>query len=414
MASLAKQPNGSWTVQVKWPGGKRHSIRCGKLQKKDAEKIRVKIGMLQSTRMTGDPLEPALAAWLKWSREHNPQLHSRMVAAGLADERPTETLAAFCDAYLVMKATDVNGGTLDGLQRSRDAMVRFFGEDMVLQSITEGHADEFRIWLQAGNDHAKPGRPLKPLAENTVRRMLSRCKQFFKAACKKRLLANNPFADLPTAMIENKSRMAYIDHATAMAVLEACPDIQWRCIFSLCRWGGLRCPSEVLGVTWGDVDRAGKWLTVRSPKTAHQGKPERLVPLFPELEDVLAEAYTEAEVGSVHVITHYHCRQNLRTQFLRLLARAGIPPWEKPFQNLRSTRQTELEGMFPTHVVCSWMGNTPSVAAKHYYQVTAAHHETAVQRPDQKAVHGGAKSGAPLGGIEGNLGESTGTHSEQK
>ena len=35
MASLAKQPNGSWTVQVKWPGGKRHSIRCGKLQKKE-------------------------------------------------------------------------------------------------------------------------------------------------------------------------------------------------------------------------------------------------------------------------------------------------------------------------------------------------------------------------------------------
>ncbi|MGB7156829.1 MAG: hypothetical protein WBD40_02105 [Tepidisphaeraceae bacterium] len=47
---------------------------------------------------------------------------------------------------------------------------------------------------------------------------------------------------------------------------------------------------------------------------------------------------------------------NLRTQFLRILDAAGVAPWPKLFQNLRSTRQTELTEEFPAHVVCAWLG----------------------------------------------------------
>ena len=33
---------------------------------------------------------------------------------------------------------------------------------------------------------------------------------------------------------------------------------------------------------------------------------------------------------------------NLRSQFMKILARAGVKPWPKLFHNLRGTRQTEL------------------------------------------------------------------------
>ena len=60
-------------------------------------------------------------------------------------------------------------------------------------------------------------------------------------------------------------------------------------------------------------------------------------------------------------------------------ARAGVEVWPKPFQNLRSSRQTELEQEHPTYVVCEWLGNTPGVAFKHYLTVTDDDYQKAVQ-----------------------------------
>jgi hypothetical protein len=42
---------------------------------------------------------------------------------------------------------------------------------------------------------------------------------------------------------------------------------------------------------------------------------------------------------------------NLRTQFERILKRAGIQPWERLFQNLRASRETEMANQYPLHVV---------------------------------------------------------------
>ena len=36
----------------------------------------------------------------------------------------------------------------------------------------------------------------------------------------------------------------------------------------------------------------------------------------------------------------------------------------------RASRQTELPGSFPLHVVTEWLGNTPQIALKHYLRVT--------------------------------------------
>jgi hypothetical protein len=48
------------------------------------------------------------------------------------------------------------------------------------------------------------------------------------------------------------------------------------------------------------------------------------------------------EEGNPHIITRYRdTRTNLRTQLLGS-PQGGPDPWEKPWQNLRSTRQTRL------------------------------------------------------------------------
>ncbi|TWT35829.1 Phage integrase family protein [Posidoniimonas corsicana] len=155
-------------------------------------------------------------------------------------------------------------------------------------------------------------------------------------------------------------------------MLKACPDVEWKLIFALSRFGGLRCPSEHLALKWGHIDWEHHRITVPSPKTAHHaGGESRLIPLFPELRPHLEAAFNEAEPGSEHVISHHRTgNANLRTQFQRILEKAGIPAWPKLFHNLRATRQTELAADFPLHVVCRSIGNSTEIVNKHYLSVT--------------------------------------------
>lgn len=135
---------------------------------------------------------------------------------------------------------------------------------------------------------------------------------------------------------------------------------------------GLRCRSEELALTWDCVDLANGRLTVRSPKTEHHaGKASCTIPIFPALLPHLEAAFENAADASVHVITRYQdINANLRTQLGRIIAKAGLKPWPKLFQNLGSTREAELAEEYPIHVGCEWIGNSRAVATKHLLQVS--------------------------------------------
>lgn len=66
------------------------------------------------------------------------------------------------------------------------------------------------------------------------------------------------------------------------------------------------------------------------------------------------------------------------------MGEAGVQPWPKPFQNLRSTRETELADEYPIQVVTSWIGNSQIVARKNYLQVTESHFAKAAGTALQK------------------------------
>ncbi|MHC4743737.1 MAG: tyrosine-type recombinase/integrase, partial [Planctomycetota bacterium] len=191
----------------------------------------------------------------------------------------------------------------------------------------------------------------------------------------------------------------FVTRQEATTLLESCPDTQWRLIFALSRYGGLRCPSEHLALRWDDVDWQRGRILIRSPKTEHhEGRESRWIPMFPELQPFLRDAFEEAEPGTIHVITRYrngNC--NLRTQLLRIIRNAGLKPWPKLFQNLRATRQTELCERWPEHVVCAWIGNSRAVARKHYLQVTDEHFQEAARITDtSEAAQNAAQQDAEL------------------
>ena len=189
-----------------------------------------------------------------------------------------------------------------------------------------------------------------------------------------RLIAENPFDGVKAGTEQNRGRSFFVAPEAAEKVLDACPDYEWRLLVALARYGGLRTPSESFSLAWSDVLWDQDRFRVRSPKTERQGKPERLVPLFPELRPYLEEAYEMAEPGAVHVITRWRdTHKNLRTQLMRIIRRTGLVPWPRLFQNLRASRETELAERFPLRIVTDWLGNSPNVAMAHYLSTTEDH-----------------------------------------
>lgn len=99
----------------------------------------------------------------------------------------------------------------------------------------------------------------------------------------------------------------------------------------------------------------------------------------------LREAFEKSPPGTDRMLTRYPVTvANLGTQFARIIERAGVKRWPKLFQNLRSTRQTELSQNHPEWKVCRWMGNSQRVADEHYLQERDEDFKKAGQNPGQQ------------------------------
>ena len=273
MASLT-QKRGRWSLQFRLqPHQDRQSVALGAMSEEDAEASRKRVTVLVEAFRAGSPPDPSTA---KWVNSLPDELHAKLARAGLVIPRDqgeeaaaVPTLADFIDRYTEKRKADTNPGTRVNYGQAKGYLVAYFGATRRIDRISEGEAEDFRLDL------------LSRLAENTVKRVTGRAKQFFASAVKHKLIAENPFGEMKCALVENRERDYFISREEAAKILEACPDAQWRLLFALSRFGGLRCPSEHLGLRWGDVDWERGKVTVRSPKTARKGKASRTIPLFP-------------------------------------------------------------------------------------------------------------------------------------
>jgi integrase len=196
-------------------------------------------------------------------------------------------------------------------------------------------------------------------------------------------------------------RRAYVAVADVERVIEHCPNVWWKVLVALARFGGLRIPSEAFSLTWGHVDWERNRLTIPSPKTRAHDKPHRVIPLFPLLRPHLEVAFEHAEEGSEFVVPQEYRQRaereggwggaNLRTQFGKSVERAGVDSWPRLWHSLRASCESDLAQSFPLATVTKWLGNTPSVALRHYVDPTEAAFERAVNwRPAEsgaKAAH---------------------------
>jgi integrase len=310
---------------------KRPKIGLGRCSKRDAQTARNHIRNILKSNRTGGDLAPATQDWLCKLPEG---LRVRLERLGLVEACSGSrwTVKAFIEDY-IKRRTDVKEGTRRRLHDVEAKLNAFFQEDYI-GDVTVQQAKNFRVYLQT----------TAGLSENTVRRHIGIASQFFNAAVNSELIKKNPFSGQSMSVRANEARFFYVTPGMAQKVLGACPDAHWRLIFGLARFGGLRCPTEILRLKWQDVDFEHQRFTVHASKTEHHADGGvRTVPMFPELKTLFQDAFDEAKEGAVYCIEKTRDNSvNLRTHMCRIIRRAGFKPWPKLFQNCRSTRETEL------------------------------------------------------------------------
>jgi integrase len=374
MGSVNRDKKGRWRVQFRTDAGRQTLWLGQQLQRKVITEIGRNVDLIIASRKHGVPLQPESEMWLSRLPEALRQKLIRMgVIVNNGRQVPT-SLGGFLDSYLRAR-TDLSRGSISNLTVARRWLETYFGVDRELGSITAGEADLYRSWL--GSEGGQ--------AENTVRRLCSRAKQFFRAALRQRLITENPFGDMKKLAVgaSEDSRLFEIKEAMAQQILAACPDAHWRLIFALSRYGGMRVPSEICLLEWQHIDWDRGRILVNCTKTKHhRGRAIRETPIFPELRPHL-EAWQRAcpKHQSKVLNSFVNAKTNLRTGLLKILKRAGIQPWPKLFQNLRATRSKELRRRFDPKVVAAWLGHTVDVADRHYYQVNDDDFREAIEPP---------------------------------
>ncbi|MCD0457942.1 tyrosine-type recombinase/integrase [Roseiconus lacunae] len=370
MASLHKENDRGrkgWRIRYRDVNKRPKSIWLGQCSKKSANDAFRHISELVDARANhGRPDN----ATVKWAEKLDGKLRDRLEALDLIEvstaiQELPKTVIAYMRAYIKSR-TDWKKP--ENYKQAVDKLETHLGKDIPLTSLTKGDADRWHRWMI---DTLK-------LSTNTAGQNVKRCRQMMRQAVADRLADENVFSEVKIDLRSDQSKNRFIDDVAAEAILEACGGQEWRTLFALCRFGGLRCPSEVLRMKWTDIVWDRDRFRVTSPKTARYGKGERVVPLFPELRielEALLELQQSRGDSSPYVIgTFRDTETNLRKRFAKIVENAGVEAFPKPFMALRASRRTELErtGRFPNHVLNDWFGHSGAVAETHYLQTTEA------------------------------------------
>lgn len=386
MASVANDPNGRKRILFVDADENRKAIRLGKCDRKSADAIARHVEALLSAKIGGQTMPRDTAAWLT---NIGAKLRDKLASVGLVEPLQRLTVSEFLANWLDgKKAMGHKPTSLRAWGQTVAGLVEQFGP-RPMASLVHADGEAFRAVLQA-----------RELRATTIHKRLGHARQMLEDAVRLSHVSANPWKHVRQRSGDPSERRAYVAIGDVERVIEHCPSVLWKLLVALARFGGLRVPSEAFSLTWGDVDWERGRVSVPSPKTEHLGKPHRIIPLFPLLRPHMEAAFDQAPEGIVYIFPdEWRARAtgddgwagaNMRTTFAKIVRRAGVEPWPRLWHSLRASCESDLAQSFPLATVTKWLGNTPSVALRHYVDPT----ETAFDRALEWTPKSGAKSGA--------------------
>ena len=381
MASIVNRPEGHKWIQFKGLAGTRQTLRLGKTNLRRATEFKLRVEFLLSAKAMGHPLDIDTSRWVA---SLSPDMRGRLAAAGLLQGQ-VAPLAHTVDDMVTRfrESLNVQPSTSRLIAIACQNLVDFCGADKPIALVTDADAKAFRAWLGLRGG-VKGGK----LAEATVSRRTRRVKEAFTFAVNSRWLSDNPFANIKGWNEVNRSKDFHVSMELIQQIVDQVPEFEFAALIVLARFGGLRCPSEVVPLRWEQINWEHETIRVESPKTKRYSQGQnRVVPMFPEIKAFFSRLWEEAEEGAVLVFPSHQVTGARLTNKLRKVAwSAGHALWPRPWQNMRASRETELLSTQPIHVVANWFGHSPAVAIQHYAQIVKEHSAKAVNVKLGKSV----------------------------
>lgn len=376
MASLINDPGGYRRIQVKDGTGVRRTIRLGHVDKRLAQSFKVRIDALEACAAVKHTPDPDTSRWVG---SLDDAMHAKLAKAGLVAGRESILLGRIVRAYATRKG--LKPESQRKLLDTAGKLIAHFGENINVRAVTAEAAAQWRAKLEAAVSMA------------TVRTHTGNAKSFFRPLVRRKILDSNPFEDLSSGPTPSKVNR-YVTPEEAQAIYEACPSWQYRTIFALARWAGLRIRSEGFNLRWRDVNFDKGRMLIHSPKTERfHGHESREVPIFPSLRTALMEALENTKDGEERVVP-IHWTGGVPEKMSAIVRAAGVKPWAKLFQTLRSSCEIEWALHFPQYVVSKWIGHSIVISGRHYANVVPEEmYAAAIQAAQQAAQQGSEMRG---------------------
>jgi integrase len=338
-----------WVLQWRDSHGKKHNKTIGstkKMSKRQAEKLR---------------------------REMEYEMTKR---PGRRNAGKAPPLGNYIESYLKNRRNDIRPTTLDLHKMTGRYLVAHFGDHRRIDTIQRPDARAFKAALATGDLQDKAGGRKKILSEWTIRQQLANCSKIFSVALEDDIINFNPFDKLTGKMPPSKGFHEVTDDEINSMLNTANPE--WRIWLALCFYAGLR-RGEALNIRWSDIDWERRRLTlIASDEWRPKDRDSRIVPIEPELFNLLLDAFDRADAGSDMVIQVKIDPRGSHKAFERLCKRASVTPWKRPFQALRKTRATRWARVFPQHVVSYWLGHAKITTTDQFYlQVSEVEYDRA-------------------------------------
>ncbi len=373
---MTKTPNGGsfWRKHFSLDR-KRTCIRLGKLSEKNAQLVNRHINELLESKKHNTDIPPATCDWL---RKADRKLLSKLADYGLCPTMQDPTVLEFVARFRKIK--NVAPRTQYQFEIVERHLLEFFGSSKRLKDVTPSDADDLYQWM------------LKRYNINSANRKIGRCREIFNEAIEQDLIVKNVFKKKTISVTVGAKKKQEVTESTIWQVIEHCPSTEWKLLFAFARWIGCRIPSEIENLSWEHIDWERSAILVQSPKTACKGKPERLVPIFPEVAELLEKQFDEVAEGEQFVFPTLRNHKNLSTTAKKYVKKSKLPVWGSFWNSLRANRETDLMDSHGIRKACAWIGNTPTVAMKNYRVQKGGDFDDAVRADKERGE--GVESGA--------------------
>lgn len=293
-----------------------------------------------------------------WLRDLSEKWREKLVSFGLIEGSKTpKTLKAFAE-FVIKEYYDQRKqpGTVENWNQSKSKWLEYFDGDVLIRSITTGDLKLFRRHLEKLD-----------YSTSTIGGHLSKLRTLMNRARDHQLIDTSPFVGFTIVRKKDKEKKVYVPVATIKKLMMVC-NPYWQAAICLVRFGGMRAPSDVFGLTWDRVDFVDKKIVAARQKT----KRDITIPMSPEIHRTLSVLWDHGEPGEFVFPSNmvaYRRRKNKGSyaQLRRLIFASKQVPWPVLWNSLRSSWSQDLkEAGISKSTYSRWLDHSEKVETESY------------------------------------------------